>query len=95
MNFRRKIVYTAVGCTLILVAVLFTVISIVGFNSQNASAEVHLNPINKVGIKINYDVKTVPEPKKHEDDTKKDIKDKLRKAIEDNTNLEVFGENTA
>ena len=90
MNFRRKMVYTAVSCILILVTVLFTVISIVGFNSQNASAAPI--SINKVGIKIkiNYDAKTFDEPNKHEGTTKKDIKDKLKKAIEDNTNLEVF-----
>ena len=93
MNFKRKMVSTVIGCTLILITIFFTVISIVDFNSQNASAQFRQEPYNKVGIKIkiNYDVKTVSEPKKHEDDTKKDIKDKLKKAIEDNTNLEVFG----
>ena len=93
MNFRRKIVYIVIGCTLILV-VLFTVNSVVGFNSQNASAEARLDPLNKVGIKIkiNYNVKTVPEPKKHEEAAKENIKNKLEKAIKDNTNLQVVKE---
>lgn len=98
MNFRRKIAYTVLGCTLILVAVLFTVISIVGFNSQNASAAPK-NPYagsNEVAIKIsiNYDAKTVLEPKKHEEAAKEAIKNTLENAIRDKTNLRVvtYGE---
>lgn len=92
MNFRRKMVYTAISCTLILVAALYTVISIVGFNSQNASAAPTSRAgMNEVGIKIkiNYGAKTVLEPKKHEEATKEEIKNKLEKAIKDKTNLRV------
>ena len=91
MNARRKIVYTAVGFILILVAVLFTVISIVSFNSQNASAAPGYSPgMDEVAIKIkvNYPP-TFSEPKKREETTKESIKIQLENAIEDNTNLRV------
>lgn len=89
MNFRRKIVYTTIGCTLILVAVLFTVISIVGFNSQNASAAPNYYPgMNEVAIKtkINF-AATTSASKQREEATKEHIEITLKNAIGDNTNL--------
>lgn len=48
MNFRRKLVYTVIGCLLIL-AGLFTPLGIVDLNSQDASAQ--SDRISRVAIK--------------------------------------------
>ena len=89
MNFRQKIVWTAISCTLIL-AVLFTVISIVNFNSQNASASPWASN-NEVAIKtkINFYAAAalLTDPVTATDAI-------ILKAIKDNTNLRVvkYGE---
>lgn len=53
MNFRRKLVYIAISCLLIL-AVLFTALSIIDFNAQDASAQSRFEQIaaQTVAIKI-------------------------------------------
>ena len=90
MNFRRKIVCTVIGCTLIL-ALFFTVISIVNFNSQNASAAPRAPGDNAVAIKIkiNHDEKTFPDSKQQEENAKESIKNAFENAIRDNTDLRV------
>ena len=90
MNFRPKIVYTVIGCTLIL-TLLFTVISIVGFNSQNSSAAPRAPGDNAVAIKIkiNYDEKTFPDSRKQEENAKENIKNAFENAIRNNTDLQV------
>ena len=93
MNFRRKMVYTAISCTLILAAVLFTVISIVSFNSQDASAAPYYPGMNKVAIKIKVNLIKIPEieailKKDREKATKEAIKANLVSAMKD-TNLQV------
>lgn len=95
MNFRRKIVYTVISYPLIL-AVLFTLISIVGFNSQNTSAAPNSRlGMNEVGIKIkiNY-AATTPASKEREEASKEAIKNTLENVIRDKTNLRVvtYGE---
>ena len=104
MNFRQKMVYILIGCTLILV-VLFAVISTVGFNSQNASAAPNsrsgMNEVgikipnvrlgmNEVSIKIKINVAaTTPASKYREEAIKETIKNTLENVIRDKTNLRV------
>ena len=95
MNFSRKIVWTAISCTFIL-AVLFTVTSLVDFNSQDASAapRVRLDNAVAIKIKINYDEKTFPDSKKQEENAKEKIKNAFENAIKGNTALNVVTHDT-
>ena len=81
MNFRRKIVWTTTG-SLFILAVLFTVIILVDFNSQSASAQISFGTMTK---KVFIKIKASPlqPPFEVSDDNEKTIKESINLAFED------------